>query len=197
MLTDRYEVIESEDPQDKNASVNFYGYVRGGVFMNTAQQFHINGIGDYSISYVSKLDDPCPIEFKVVDGKKKKRSLKQKEKTIYAPLSSLGSVNIDKHQGGYISIPDKYVMFTKITDEDGQVINEAKGEGQQMVREMQEGEKEKEEEEEDIDLIEGVEIQTKEEKKKEKESKGGKIKTLKIDTEKETVSDVKDLKFIK
>ena len=46
--------------------------------------------------------------------------MKDKERIVYAPFSSLGALNFDK-TSGYISIPDKYVVFTK-TDEVDQVI---------------------------------------------------------------------------
>ncbi len=43
--------------------VSFYGYVRG-TFLDKNQRVHINGIGDYEITSLSKIDDPCPIELK-------------------------------------------------------------------------------------------------------------------------------------
>lgn len=77
------------------------------------------------------MDDPCPNLKKKIylpdeedeegkreevdgDGKKqrKKRNLKQTERIIYAPFSNLGFLNFDK-SGGYITIPDNHVVFTK------------------------------------------------------------------------------------
>lgn len=67
-----------------------------------------------------KIDDPCPIELKrTVKEKhsllavekatgianKKMRTLKDKEKVIYAPFSNLGALNFEKTTG-YITIPD-------------------------------------------------------------------------------------------
>ena len=54
--------------------------------------------------------------------KKKRRTLKDKEKIVYAPFSNLGSVNFDK-TSGYISIPDKHIIYTKLTDERNQILN--------------------------------------------------------------------------
>lgn len=46
-------------------------------------------------------------------GKKKKlRTLTQKERIIYAPNSNLGFLNYEK-TGGYITIPDEYVLYTR------------------------------------------------------------------------------------
>lgn len=47
---------------------------------------------------------------------KKRRTLKQTERLIYAPQSNLGFLNYDKNSG-YITIPDNHVMFTKIEEE--------------------------------------------------------------------------------
>lgn len=44
---------------------------------------------------------------------KKKRTLKQNEKLIYAPHSDLNALNFDK-SGGYITIPEEHIVFTKI-----------------------------------------------------------------------------------
>jgi ribosome biogenesis protein BMS1 len=79
------------------------------------------------------VEDPCPIETVQVKGKKKKRTLKQKEKFIYAPYCNTNSLEYDRN-AGYINIPDKFVTFTK-------GINEYSGvkmdEGVNMVRELQ------------------------------------------------------------
>lgn len=48
--------------------------------------------------------------------KKKRRTLKQTERIIYAPQSNLGYLNYDKNSG-YITIPDNHIMFTKIEEE--------------------------------------------------------------------------------
>lgn len=42
----------------------------------------------------------------------KHRTLKQKERIVYAPFSNLGFLNYEK-TGGYINIPDKYVFYTR------------------------------------------------------------------------------------
>jgi ribosome biogenesis protein BMS1 len=67
--------------------------------------------------------------------KKKKRTLKDKEKVLYAPFSNIGAMNFEKSTG-YITIPDKYVVYTKLKEDDGQIggIDPKTGnEGQKMV----------------------------------------------------------------
>jgi hypothetical protein len=80
---------------------------------------HINGIGDFSISSLHRIDDPVPIELKrtvkekqylhnqakSTGSSKKLRNLKDKEKVLYAPNSNIGALNFDKATG-YITIPD-------------------------------------------------------------------------------------------
>ena len=72
------------------------------------------------------MDDPCPIELKktvkqkqaeLAAGKTKKRTLKDKERVLYAPFSNVGAMNFEKTTG-YITIPDQYVVYTKL-NEDG------------------------------------------------------------------------------
>lgn len=90
--------------------------------MDKSRRVHINGLGDFDISSAHKIDDPCPIELKRtvrekqaihdketktgVTNKKALRTLKDKEKVLYAPFSNVGSLNFEKSTG-YITIPDK------------------------------------------------------------------------------------------
>ncbi len=49
------------------------------------------GCGDFSLNSMSVLPDPCPLPDKL-----KKRSLNEKEKLIYAPMSGVGGIVYDK-----------------------------------------------------------------------------------------------------
>ena len=55
----------------------------------------------------------------------KKRNLKDKERVLYAPYTNIGAVNFEKTTG-YINIPDKTVLYTRIDDNDkdgvGQIL---------------------------------------------------------------------------
>jgi len=47
--------------------------------------------------------------------RKKKRSLKDKERVLYAPFCNIGAMNFEKATG-YITIPDQYVVYTKLNE---------------------------------------------------------------------------------
>jgi len=134
ILVDRFEnTTEGILKDDDNVKVAFFGYIRGCSYRlnNTV---HITGLGDYEIKGMEVMDDPCPAMNKaLVDDdkdvengeegavgpqkkKSKKRNLKQNERVIYAPQSNLGFLNYEQ-TSGYITIPDKHVIFTEIEEE--------------------------------------------------------------------------------
>ncbi|VDO97610.1 unnamed protein product [Soboliphyme baturini] len=86
-LTDA-EKIHSNQKCDR--TVSCYGYVRGSNFQNHST-VHMPGVGDFRISEITSLPDPCPLP-----EKEKKRSLSDKEKLIYAPFSGVGGIMLDK-----------------------------------------------------------------------------------------------------
>ena len=51
----------------------------------------LQGCGDFTLSEVSALPDPCPLPDKI-----KRRSLSEKERLIYAPMAGVGGVVYDK-----------------------------------------------------------------------------------------------------
>ena len=136
MVTDRFDVVETPDKSNTN-TVSFYGYVRG-TYLDKHNRLHVTGLGDYDISSIQKVDDPCPIELKRsakeksleherqktlgTKTKKAMRTLKDREKVLYAPFSNVGALKFEKTTG-YITIPDSQVIYTRVTNE------EDKGEG--------------------------------------------------------------------
>ncbi|XP_075466527.1 ribosome biogenesis protein BMS1 homolog isoform X2 [Ascaphus truei] len=94
LLADRMEDLTNPEDIRVNAKcdrkVSLYGYLRGAHLKNRSQ-VHIPGVGDFALSEISFLPDPCPLP-----GQQKKRSLNEKEKLIYAPLSGVGGVVYDK-----------------------------------------------------------------------------------------------------
>lgn len=62
MVTDRFDVVETPNKEETN-TVSFYGYVRG-TYLDKHNRLHINGLGDYDIASIQKVEDPCPIELK-------------------------------------------------------------------------------------------------------------------------------------
>lgn len=53
---------------------------------------HLIGAGDYSITEISAVADPCPLP----DKEKKSNFLNKKDSLLYAPLSNVGAVSFDK-----------------------------------------------------------------------------------------------------
>ena len=51
----------------------------------------LKGCGDYHLHDVSFLPDPCPLP-----EKEKRRSLNEKERLVYAPMSGVGGIVYDK-----------------------------------------------------------------------------------------------------
>ncbi len=95
LIADRMEDLTDPELLRKNEKcdrdVCLYGYVRGcPIKKNT--NIHIPGCGDYEISDVSFLVDPCPLP----DSEKHRRTLDDRERLIYAPFSGVGGIVYDK-----------------------------------------------------------------------------------------------------
>ena len=125
--------------------------------MDKHQRVHVNGLGDYEILNIQRVEDPCPIELKKtvkqkqaeheaekqgLTKKKKKRNLKDRERFIYAPYTNIGAMNFESTTG-YINIPDKNVVFTRLNEEDGfgNAADTAGGVDAQNEAELNEGQK--------------------------------------------------------
>ncbi|XP_055909180.1 ribosome biogenesis protein BMS1 homolog [Eupeodes corollae] len=94
LLVDRVEDITNTELIRQNAKcdrdVILYGYVRG-VPMKQEFMVHIAGLGDARLNELSSIADPCPLP-----GTEKKRSLLEKERLLYAPMSGVGGIVYDK-----------------------------------------------------------------------------------------------------
>ena len=94
VLVDRLEDMTPPSRLHENPKYNrdicLYGFVRG-VHLRKHCPIHIPGCGDFRLKDVSFLPDPCPLPDKL-----KKRSLVEKEKLIYAPMSGVGGIIYDK-----------------------------------------------------------------------------------------------------
>jgi len=93
IVVDRHEDIThpnvlSQEPNDR--SITVYGYVRGS-HLKPGMKVHMIGVGDFSMTEVSALPDPCPIPDKEAKTLKKK-----KDSLLFAPLSNVGAVSFDK-----------------------------------------------------------------------------------------------------
>ncbi|CAG0917440.1 unnamed protein product [Notodromas monacha] len=85
------ELIRKNPKCDRN--VCFYGYLRG-IHLKPDMGVHIPGVGDFIMDDVSKLPDPCGLPN--TGDKKMKRSLNEREKLVYAPMSGMTGVVYDK-----------------------------------------------------------------------------------------------------
>jgi len=101
VLADRFERAADD-------KITFWGYVRGCTY-RINDRVHVVGVGDHYIESMVEVSDPCEIETKG-NGM---RSLKKKDKLIYAPMTNLGFMNFEA-TGGFITIPEKNVMFTDV-----------------------------------------------------------------------------------
>ena len=94
LLVDRVEDMTDPDEVARNKkcdrTVALYGFSRG-ANLNPTNQVHIPGIGDFTPASINHLPDPCPLPKEL-----KKRSLNQKERIIYAPLTGQGGLLYDK-----------------------------------------------------------------------------------------------------
>ncbi|XP_021107272.1 ribosome biogenesis protein BMS1 homolog isoform X2 [Heterocephalus glaber] len=94
ILADRMEDLTNPEDIRTNIKcdrkVSLYGYLRGAHLKNKSQ-IHMPGVGDFAVSDVSFLPDPCALPEQL-----KKRCLNEKEKLVYAPLSGVGGVLYDK-----------------------------------------------------------------------------------------------------
>jgi len=111
-------------------TIALYGYLRGTNFSADGARVHIPGVGDLSVSAIEALPDPCPTPFMdqavaKASGKSGRRRLGEKQKVLFAPMSDVGGVLVDK-DAVYIDI--KTSNFDK--DAEG---GEERGLGEQMV----------------------------------------------------------------
>lgn len=97
--------------------VTLYGYVRGSHLKPT-MKMHLIGAGDFEISAISALPDPCPLPHNsggvnsTTNGVKKVASTlkSRKDSLLYAPMANVGRVTMDR-DGTYIEL--KNINYTK------------------------------------------------------------------------------------
>ena len=173
IFCDRYDINFSkiqkkEEEKNEDVIVSLFGYVRGN-HLNKNSLIYINGLGEFNIDFAEKIEDPCPIEMVSKNGKVK-RTLKKKDKNLYAPYSNINMLEYDR-KSGYINIPEKLITFTKGLKETDNLAND---EGVQMVRKLQDTygniEQNDEDEKNQIELIEGINMDSKNQNKKKNDS---------------------------
>ncbi|AQZ13152.1 BMS1 (YPL217C) [Zygosaccharomyces parabailii] len=156
MLADRMtdlthpELIKSQGPQ-VDRKVALYGYMHGTALpAATGTKVHIAGVGDLSVAQVEKLPDPCPTPYfqqkldeyereklksqgKTSGTTRRRKRLDDKDKLIYAPMSDVGGVLLDKDA--------VYIDVGKKNEGPSFVPGEEKGEGERLVTSLQSADK--------------------------------------------------------
>ncbi|KAL4920121.1 hypothetical protein BDW62DRAFT_177666 [Aspergillus aurantiobrunneus] len=120
-----------EDPKC-DRTIALYGYLRGTNFPAQGARVHVPGVGDLTVSGIEALPDPCPTPYmdqqiQKSTGKASKRRLGEKQKLLFAPMSDVGGVLVDK-DAVYIDV--KTSNFDKEDDEDRDTD---RGLGEQLV----------------------------------------------------------------
>lgn len=141
----------AENPKcDRKVAI--YGYLHGTPMPSSDAHFHIAGVGDYHVQSVEKLPDPCPTPYfeqkldelererakaaaeageEIAQPRRRRRKrLEDKQKIIYAPMSDVGGVLVDR-DAVYIDVGDKQSF----------VPGEEQGEGEKLVTDLQDVQK--------------------------------------------------------
>jgi ribosome biogenesis protein BMS1 len=140
-LADR--ILDITDPTEKekdpkcDRTIALFGYLRGTNFPAGASRVHIPGVGDLSVTATEALADPCPTPFyekqmEKTSGKKRRVRLGDKQKILYAPMSDVGGVLVDK---------DAVYIEVKNPTFDPEADYAEKGLGEQMMTNLQGGRK--------------------------------------------------------
>jgi ribosome biogenesis protein BMS1 len=111
--------IEIEENEKCDRQVALYGYLRGTNFPAQNARVHIPGVGDLTVKEIEALPDPCPTPYldqamAKATGKSNRRKLGEKQKVLFAPMSDVGGVLVDK-DAVYIDI--KTNTFDKDADD--------------------------------------------------------------------------------
>ncbi|KAK3056795.1 Glycoside hydrolase 2 (Mannanase, beta-galactosidase) [Extremus antarcticus] len=141
---------QMEENPKCDRTIALYGYLRGTNLPSHDARVHVPGVGDLAVQEVESLPDPCPTPHfqqakERADGTKKRRRLGEKQKIIYAPMSDIGGVLVDKDA---VFIDIKSNTFD-LEDEDAE-----RGLGEQMVVGLQGGRKMLGEDDRGISLFE-------------------------------------------
>ncbi|KAM3086330.1 Glycoside hydrolase 2 (Mannanase, beta-galactosidase) [Clarireedia jacksonii] len=120
--------IEEDEKCDRTVVLS--GYLRGTNFAAQGQRVHIPGLGDYTVSKMEALPDPCPTPYMdqaiaKASGKTGRRRLDEKEKKLHAPMSDKSGLKID---GDTIWITREKGFNFDREAEDGE-----RGEGEEMI----------------------------------------------------------------
>ncbi|KAH6635592.1 hypothetical protein B0J18DRAFT_448256 [Chaetomium sp. MPI-SDFR-AT-0129] len=123
-----------EEDEHCDRSIELSGYLRGTNFAAQGQRIHIAGLGDFTISNMEVLPDPCPTPamdqaLAKITGKTGRRRLDEKDKKLWAPMADRSGMKIT---GDHIVITrEKGFAF----DKDAEGVE--RGEGEQLIVDLQ------------------------------------------------------------
>lgn len=124
--------MEGNEKCDREIAL--YGYLRGTNFPANNARVHVPGVGDLTVKEIEALPDPCPTPhmdqaIAKVTGKSGRRRLGEKQKLLFAPMSDVGGVLVDK-DAVYIDVK------TSTFDPDAEDV-EDRGLGEQLMLGLQ------------------------------------------------------------
>ncbi|KAK6200370.1 uncharacterized protein RJT21DRAFT_121270 [Scheffersomyces amazonensis] len=152
-ITDLTHPQQVADDPKCDRKVAIYGYLHGVPLPSQDATIHIAGVGDYTVHSIEKLPDPCPTPYfeqrlddlererakaaaaegqEVAKTTRRRKRLEDKQKIIYAPMSDVGGVLVDR-DAVYIDVGAKE-SFNKDTEEE-------LGEGEKFVTDLQDVQK--------------------------------------------------------
>ncbi|KAH6856837.1 hypothetical protein B0I37DRAFT_368488 [Chaetomium sp. MPI-CAGE-AT-0009] len=123
-----------EEDENCDRSIELSGYLRGTNFAAQGQRVHIAGLGDFTVSAMEVLPDPCPTPamdqaLAKLTGKTGRRRLDEKDKKLWAPMADRSGMKIT---GDHIVITrEKGFAF----DKDAEGVE--RGEGEQLIVDLQ------------------------------------------------------------
>lgn len=125
---------EIEENEKCDRQIALYGYLRGTNFPALNARVHVPGMGDLTVKEIEPLPDPCPTPFldqamAKASGKSSRRRLGEKQKVLFAPMSDVGGVLVDK-DAVYIDVK------TNTFDVDAEDL-EDRGLGEQLMVNLQ------------------------------------------------------------
>ena len=123
--------IEANEKCDRQIAL--YGYLRGTNFPALNARVHIPGVGDLTVKEIEALPDPCPTPYldqaiAKASGKTSRRRLGEKQKVLFAPMSDVGGVLVDK---------DAVYIDVKTNTFDAEGGDEDRGLGEQLMVNLQ------------------------------------------------------------
>lgn len=135
-LADRFLDITDPTAIEENPkcdrTVALYGYLRGTNFPAVGARVHVPGVGDLNVSSIESLPDPCPTPHMdqavaKAKGRSGRKRLGEKQKLLFAPMSDVGGVLVDK-DAVYID-----VKTSTFNDDEDDSDAEDRGFGEQLV----------------------------------------------------------------